>query len=88
MSLPDTDSRAAAKPLAAMTDVLSEAVTGSVPNGRLRGLMISDVCHPRVNGVSRSIETFGSALARLGIRFTLVAPECRRRPRPLNLLAN
>jgi hypothetical protein len=45
------------------------------PSGRLRVLMMSDVCHPRVNGVSTSIETFASALARLGVRVTLVAPE-------------
>jgi len=45
------------------------------PVGRLRVLMVSDVCHPRVNGVSTSIETFASALARLGVRITLVAPE-------------
>lgn len=45
------------------------------PVGRLRVLMISDVCHPRVNGVSTSIETFASALSRLGVRITLVAPE-------------
>ncbi len=49
-----------------------KAVGGS---GRLRVLMISDVCHPRVNGVSTSIETFGAALSRLGVRITLVAPE-------------
>lgn len=37
--------------------------------------MLSDVCHPRVNGVSTSIETFCDALARLGVHVTLVAPD-------------
>ncbi|MBI5791022.1 MAG: glycosyltransferase [Rhodocyclales bacterium] len=41
----------------------------------MRILMLSDVCHPRVNGVSTSIETFGDALARLGVHITLVAPD-------------
>jgi len=47
----------------------------SHPGRRLHVLMLSDVCHPRINGVSTSIETFGTALSRLGVRVTLVAPE-------------
>lgn len=43
--------------------------------GHLRVLMVSDVYHPRVNGVSTSIETFAASLARLGVRVTLVAPD-------------
>ncbi len=42
---------------------------------RMHVLMISDVCAPRVNGVSTSIQTFHTALARLGVRVTLVAPD-------------
>jgi glycosyltransferase involved in cell wall biosynthesis len=38
-------------------------------------LMISDVYFPRVNGVSTSIATFREALAELGHRVCLVAPE-------------
>jgi glycosyltransferase involved in cell wall biosynthesis len=38
-------------------------------------LMISDVYYPRVNGVSTSIQTFRSELARLGCRVTLIVPE-------------
>ncbi len=49
--------------------------TASHGPGRVRVLMVTDVCHPRINGVSTSIETFGAALARLGVRLTLVAPE-------------
>lgn len=45
------------------------------PARRLRVLMVSDVCHPRVNGVSTSIETFAGSLARIGIHVSLVAPE-------------
>ncbi len=45
------------------------------PARRLKVLMVSDVCHPRVNGVSTSIETFSVALSRLGVRVTLVAPD-------------
>jgi glycosyltransferase involved in cell wall biosynthesis len=45
------------------------------PARRLKVLMVSDVCHPRVNGVSTSIETFAVALSRLGVRVTLVAPD-------------
>lgn len=45
------------------------------PLRRLHVLMVSDVCHPRVNGVSTSIETFSVALSRLGVRLTLVAPD-------------
>jgi 1,2-diacylglycerol 3-alpha-glucosyltransferase len=37
-------------------------------------LMISDVYFPRINGVSTSIETFRSALAKQGVRTTLLAP--------------
>lgn len=62
-----TDSHAAGTP--------PIVASGAAPMGRLRVLMVSDVCHPRVNGVSTSIETFSSALARLGVRVTLVAPE-------------
>ena len=41
----------------------------------LHVLMLSDVYFPRINGVSTSIQTFRGALARLGIRVTVVAPE-------------
>ncbi|MDP2823721.1 MAG: glycosyltransferase [Sulfuritalea sp.] len=44
-------------------------------NRRMHVLMISDVCFPRINGVSTSIQTFRAELARLGIRVTLVAPD-------------
>jgi glycosyltransferase involved in cell wall biosynthesis len=37
--------------------------------------MVSDVYFPRINGVSTSIQTFRAALAALGIRVTIVAPE-------------
>lgn len=67
MNLSVADTQAAGKP-----PVLA---SGAMPSGRLRVLMVSDVCHPRVNGVSTSIETFSSALARLGVRIILVAPE-------------
>jgi glycosyltransferase involved in cell wall biosynthesis len=40
----------------------------------LNVLMISDVYHPRVNGVSTSIQTFRRELAALGHRSTLIAP--------------
>ncbi|MBI5901754.1 MAG: glycosyltransferase [Rhodocyclales bacterium] len=67
MNLSVADTHAAGKPPA--------FASGAIPSGRLRVLMVSDVCHPRVNGVSTSIETFSGALARLGVRITLVAPE-------------
>ena len=38
-------------------------------------LMISDVYFPRVNGVSTSIATFRKALAALGHRVCLIAPD-------------
>ncbi|MDP3512823.1 MAG: glycosyltransferase [Sulfuritalea sp.] len=38
-------------------------------------LMISDVYFPRINGVSTSIQTFHTTLARLGVRVTIVAPD-------------
>ena len=41
----------------------------------LHVLMVSDVYHPRINGVSTSIQTFRAALAALGIRVTVVAPD-------------
>jgi 1,2-diacylglycerol 3-alpha-glucosyltransferase len=41
----------------------------------LHVLMLSDVYFPRINGVSTSIQTFRTALAALGIRVTVVAPE-------------
>ncbi len=41
----------------------------------MRVLMLSDVCFPRINGVSTSIETFRSALAIRGAASTLVAPD-------------
>ena len=41
----------------------------------LHVLMVSDVYFPRINGVSTSIQTFRAALAALGIRVTIVAPE-------------
>lgn len=37
-------------------------------------LLISDVCFPRVNGVSTSIETFRAGLAAQGVETTLIAP--------------
>jgi glycosyltransferase involved in cell wall biosynthesis len=41
----------------------------------LRVLLISDVCFPRVNGVSTSIEVFRREFAALGVETVLVAPE-------------
>jgi glycosyltransferase involved in cell wall biosynthesis len=41
----------------------------------VRILMVSDVCFPRVNGVSTSIRTFRRSLAALGHESVLVAPE-------------
>ncbi len=41
----------------------------------LHVLMLSDVHFPRINGVSTSIQTFRSSLARLGIRVSVVVPE-------------
>jgi glycosyltransferase involved in cell wall biosynthesis len=46
----------------------------------VRILMISDVYLPRINGVSTSIRTFRSELARLGHACTLVAPAYPRVP--------
>jgi glycosyltransferase involved in cell wall biosynthesis len=40
----------------------------------MRVLFVSDVYFPRVNGVSTSIKTFRTDLARLGVDTTLVAP--------------
>jgi len=60
----------------ALADIATPDPTSALrPTGRLRVLMVSDVCHPRVNGVSTSIETFAASLARLGVRVTLVAPD-------------
>ncbi|MDZ4253040.1 MAG: glycosyltransferase [Sulfuritalea sp.] len=42
---------------------------------RMHVLMISDVYFPRINGVSTSIQTFHTTLARLGVRVTIVAPD-------------
>jgi hypothetical protein len=42
---------------------------------RIRVLMVSDVYFPRINGVSTSIQTFHTALARLGVHVTIVAPD-------------
>ena len=42
---------------------------------RMHVLMVSDVYFPRINGVSTSIQTFRNALARLGVRVTVVAPD-------------
>ncbi len=42
---------------------------------RLHVLMLTDVFHPRINGVATSIETFCPALSAHGVRVTLVAPE-------------
>ena len=44
-------------------------------NRRMHVLMVSDVYYPRINGVSTSIQTFRNALARLGVRVTVVAPD-------------
>lgn len=58
------------------TSISANAIGQSLHAARgPRVLMVSDVCHPRVNGVSTSIDTFSTALARLGARVTLVAPE-------------
>src|SRR5262245_8526745 len=40
----------------------------------MRILFVSDVCFPRVNGVSTSIRTFRTDLAQLGVETILVAP--------------
>src|SRR3954468_8158734 len=40
----------------------------------MRVLFVSDVYFPRVNGVSTSIRTFRTDLAKLGVETTLVAP--------------
>ncbi|MGC4029030.1 MAG: glycosyltransferase [Steroidobacteraceae bacterium] len=40
----------------------------------LRPLVVSDVCFPRVNGVSTSIRSFREDLAALGVASSLVAP--------------
>ena len=40
----------------------------------MRILYVSDVCFPRVNGVSTSIQTFRRELGRRGHETTLVAP--------------
>lgn len=42
---------------------------------RMHVLMISDVYFPRINGVSTSMLTFRTALERLGVRVTIVAPD-------------
>jgi glycosyltransferase involved in cell wall biosynthesis len=42
---------------------------------RVHVLMVSDVYFPRINGVSTSIQTFHTALARLGVHITIVAPD-------------
>ena len=53
----------------------------SAPAGsRLHVLMVSDVYFPRINGVSTSIQTFRGALARLGVRVTVVAPDYPHAP--------
>lgn len=41
----------------------------------MRILMVSDVYFPRINGVSTSIQTFRSELARQSVNVTLIAPE-------------
>jgi 1,2-diacylglycerol 3-alpha-glucosyltransferase len=41
----------------------------------VRALYVSDVYFPRVNGVSTSIRTFRTDLARLGVETTLVVPD-------------
>lgn len=40
----------------------------------MRVLMVSDVYFPRINGVSTSIETFRTALSRVGVSVRLVVP--------------
>lgn len=47
----------------------------------MRVLFISDVYFPRVNGVSTSIRTFRSDLAKLGVETVLVAPQYPNQPR-------
>lgn len=42
---------------------------------RMHVLMVSDVYFPRINGVSTSIQTFHTALARLGVHVTIVVPD-------------
>lgn len=44
-------------------------------NRRMHVLMLSDVYFPRINGVSTSIQTFHTTLARLGVHVTIVAPD-------------
>ena len=46
-----------------------------VAAGPLHVLMLTDVYFPRINGVSTSIQTFRNALAGLGVRVTIVAPD-------------
>jgi 1,2-diacylglycerol 3-alpha-glucosyltransferase len=48
----------------------------------VRALYLSDVYFPRVNGVSTSIETFRTELARLGVETTLIAPQYAQPPSP------
>jgi glycosyltransferase involved in cell wall biosynthesis len=52
-----------------------EGIAAVRENRRLHVLMVSDVCSPRINGVSTSIQTFRTALAHLGVRVTIVAPD-------------
>ncbi len=52
-----------------------DAAAGTARAGRsLHVLKVSDVYFPRINGVSTSIQTFRSELARQGVRVTVVAP--------------
>ncbi len=44
-------------------------------NRRMHVLMVSDVYFPRINGVSTSIQTFHTTLARLGVHVTIMAPD-------------
>ena len=46
-----------------------------VTGRRVHVLMVSDVYFPRINGVSTSIQTFHTALARRGVQVTIVAPD-------------
>ena len=61
---------------AAEQDMLDETRALTPRAGRpLHVLMVSDVYYPRINGVSTSIQTFRAALAALGVRVTVVAPD-------------
>ena len=63
-----------------MTEVRNGDRQGDAAPAPLHVLMVSDVYFPRINGVSTSIQTFRAALARLGVRVTVVAPDYPHAP--------